>query len=638
MFDFVRRHNRLLQFGLVLVIFPSFVAFGIQGYQSFNEKTQAVAHVDGHSITQNEWDAAHRQQVERLRANMPTVDPKLLDSPAIRQQVLDQLVRERVMFAAARDLRLDPTDQRLQRLFRTDPNFEALRNPDGSVKAELLAMRGMTSAQFAQQLKQDLATRQVMLGLGVSVPASTSVTSRAMEPFFQQREIQVANFPVQDQRAKVQVSDDELKAYYDDEKNAAQFQSKETVSFEYVVLDLAAAAQSVTIAADDLRKYYDENVARYETPQERRARHILVKVDSSASADDKAKARAKADGLLQQLKADRKAFAALATKQSDDPGSAGQGGDLNWISRGAMVKPFEDAVFSLGKGELSGIVESEFGLHIIEVTDIRGGERRSFESVRAEIEKEVRQQLGQKRYAEMAEQFTDLVEQEDNLQAVATKLKLKILRADKLGRGEAVADAPLLSNPKLVETLFDAQTLNSRRNSAPIELGSNQLAAVHVTEHLPSRRQPMAEVADRLRQLVTDQKAALAAAAAGKAALEAWKQQPANAAVGAAMTVSRFEPRGQSTAVLTAVMRASTESLPAWVGVDQGQGGYAVVRINKVLGADPAKLDPQRAATQYAQLWTQAETDAYYKALRKRFKVDVTAAPAATAAATSAGR
>ncbi|MDP4299513.1 SurA N-terminal domain-containing protein [Leptothrix discophora] len=633
MFDFVRRHNRLLQLGLVIVIFPSFVAFGIQGYQSFNEKTQSVAHVDGQPITQAEWDAAHRQQVERMRAQMPNVDAKLLDSPMVRQQVLDQLVRERVMFAAARDLRLDPTDQRLQRLFRADPNFESLRNPDGTVKAELLAMRGMTSAQFAQQLKQDLAMRQVLLGLGVSVPASTAVTTRALDPYFQQREIQVATFSVQDQRAKVQVSDAELKAYFDDEKNAAKFQSKETVSFEYVVLDMAAAAQSVTLSTEDLRKHYDENVARFETPQERRARHILVKIDPSASSDAKAKARAKAEGLLQQLKADRKLFADLARKQSDDPGSATQGGDLDWISRGAMVKPFEDAVFSLGKGELSGLVESEFGLHLIEVTDIRGGERRSFESVRAELEKEVRQQLAQKRYAELAEQFTDLVEQEDNLQAVATKLKLQIGRADKLVRGEPPANAPLLANPKLMETLFDTQTLNAKRNSAPIELGGNQLAAVHVTEHAPSRRESIEEVGVRLRQLVTDQKAAAAAVAAGKAALDDWKQQPTSAALGAAMTVSRVEARSQSPALLNAVMRASTDALPAWVGVDLGQGGYAVVRINKVLGADPAVLEPQRAAAQYAQLWTQAETDAYYKSLRKHFKVDVSAAPAAASGA-----
>ncbi len=633
MFDFVRRHNRLLQLGLVIVIFPSFVAFGIQGYQTFNENNQTVAKVDGQPITQAEWDAAHREQADRMRANMPTIDAKLLDSPMVRQQVLEQVVRERVMFAAARDLRLDPTDQRLQRLFRSDPNFESLRNPDGSVRAELLSMRGMTSAQFAQQLKQDVAMRQVMLGLGASVPASTAVTTRALDPYFQQREIQVASFSVQDQRAKIQVTDAELKAYYEDEKNAARFQSRETVSFEYVVLDVAAAAQSVTLAADDLRKYYDENVARYETPQERNARHILVKVDASASADDKAKARTKAEGLLQQIKADRKAFSDLARKQSDDPGSASQGGDLSWIARGAMVKPFEDAVFGLGKGELSGIVESEFGLHVIEVLDIRGGERRSFESVRAEIETEVRAQLAQKRYAELAEQFTDLVEQEDNLQAVATKLKLTIKRADKVARGEPVADAPLLSNPKLQETLFDPQTLGSKRNSAPIELGGNQLAAVHVTEHAPSRRQSMDEVAERLRQLVVDQKAAAAAVAAGKAALESWKQQPASAALGAAMTVSRFEPRGQSQAVLTAVMRAATDALPAWVGVDLGAAGYAIVRINKVLGADPAIMEPQRAALQYAQLWTQAETAAYYKALRQRFKAEIIAPAAAAASA-----
>ncbi|ACB34195.1 PpiC-type peptidyl-prolyl cis-trans isomerase [Leptothrix cholodnii SP-6] len=625
MFDFVRRHNRLLQFGLALVIVPSFLVVGIQGYDQFSASNEAVANIDGRAITQTEWDAAHRQQVERVRAQMPGVDAKLLDSPAIKQKVLDDLVRERVMLVAAQKLLLAPTDQRLQRLFATDPQFASLRNADGSVRKDLLEARGMTSEQFAQQLRQEFALRQVSLGLAGSALASPAVTARAMDSFFQQREVQVALFPAKDYLSKVSASDAEQQAYYDDPRNAAQFQSPETVSVEYVVLDLPAVTAGINVNEDDLRKYYDENAARYEQPQERRARHILVKLDADASDDAKAKAREKAAALLAEVQKNRAAFADLARRQSDDPGSAAQGGDLDWIARGAMVKPFEDAVFGLKKGELGGIVETEFGLHVIEVTDTRGGEKRAFANVRGELEAEVRKQLAQKRYAELAEQFTNLVEQEDTLKPVADALKLELHKADKLGRVAPAQPGNVLASPKVLEAIFQPESLSGKRNIEPVEAAANQLVAARVLEHAPARKQPLAEVGERLRNAVISEKAAKAAADDGKTKLAEWQSKPESAKLGAALVLSRTQAQGQPREVVDAVLRAPADKLPGWIGVELGGQGYAVIKLAKVLAADPAATgDPERVKAQYAQLWSQAESDAYYRALSKRYKAEVT--------------
>lgn len=625
MFDFVRRHNRLLQFGLALVIVPSFLAFGIQGYQKFSDENNAVAHVDGRAISQAEWDAAHRQQVERVRAQMPGVDAKLLDSPAIKQKVLDDLVRERVMLVAAQKLLLTPTDQRLQRLFVLDPQFASLRNADGSVRKELLEARGMTSEQFAQQLRQEFALRQVSLGLAGSALASAAVTSRAMDSFFQQREVQLALFPAKDYLSKVSASDAEQQAYYDDARNAVQFQSPETASVEYVVLDLPAVTAGINVNDDDLRKYYDENAARYEQPQERRARHILVKLDAGASNDAKAKAREKAAALLAEVQKNRAAFADLARKQSDDPGSATQGGDLDWIARGAMVKPFEDTVFALKKGELSGVVETEFGYHVIEVTDTRGGEKRAFASVRGELEAEVKKQLAQKRYAELAEQFTNLVEQEDTLKPVADALKLELRKADKLGRVAPAQPGNVLASPKVLEAIFQPESLSGKRNIEPVEVAANQLVAARVLEHAPARKQALAEVGERLRNAVIGEKAAKAATDDGKAKLAEWQAKPESAKLGAALLLSRTQAQNQPREVVDAVLRAPADKLPGWIGVELGSQGYAVVKLEKVLAADPAAAgDPERVKAQYAQLWSQAESDAYYRVLSKRFKAEIT--------------
>ena len=624
MFDFFRRHTRILQFLLLLLIVPSFVVFGIQGYDQFSEGKDEVAKVDGQAITRAEWDQAHRNQVERLRSQMPNVDVKLLDTPEVRQRVLDDLIRQRVLFAAARDLHLVPTDARLKRLFETDPQFASLRNADGTVRKELLAAQGMNSQQFAARLSQDMALNQVLLGVGATSVVPNAVARSAVDAFYQRREVRVQTFPAKDYLAKVQVSDADLQAYYDDPKNAARLQSPESVTFDYVVLDLPTIAKGISVAEDDLRKYYTENASRYEQPQERRARHILIKVDAGASADAKAKAKARAEALLAEVRKNPAGFADLAKQNSEDPGSAVQGGDLDWFGRGAMVKVFEDTAFALKKGEVSGVVESDFGFHILRLDDLRGGDKRSFESVRTEIEAEVRKSLAQKRYAEAAEQFSNLVEQEDTLQPVAQQLKLTVQRAERFTRGAQAEPGSVLANPKLAEAAFSADNLRSKRNALALEIGTNQMLSLHVTEHQPARKQALAEVRERITAGVQQSKAAQAAREEGSARLAQWKGQPAAATLPAAVTLSRVKTQNLPQAVVDAVLKAKADALPAWIGVDLGDAGYAVAVIDKVLPADLAEAGSlDKAREQVSQLWAQAESEAYYAALRTRYKAVV---------------
>lgn len=625
MFDFFRRHTRILQFFLLLLIVPSFVVFGIQGYDQFSEGQDEVAKVDGQAITRAEWDQAHRNQVERLRTQMPNVDVKLLDTPDVRQRVLDDLIRQRVLFAASRDLHLVPTDERLKRLFETDPQFANLRNADGTVRKELLAAQGMNSQQFAARLSQDMSLNQVLLGVGATAVVPNAVARTAVDAFYQRRDVRVQTFAAKDYLAKVQASDADLQAYYDDPKHAARLQFPESVSFEYVVLDLPTIVRGISVAEDDLRKYYTENATRYEQPQERRARHILIKVDAGAPADAKAKAKARADALLAEARKNPAGFADLAKANSEDPGSARQGGDLDWFGRGAMVKVFEDTAFALQKGDISGVVESDFGFHILKLDDIRGGDKRSFESVKTEIEAEVRKSLAQKRYVEVAEQFSNLVEQEDTLQPVADKLKLTVQRAERFTRGFQAEPGSVLANPKLAEAAFLADNLRSKRNALAVEIGTNQLLSLRVTEHQPARKQGLAEVREQVKAGVLQAKAAQAAREEGAAKLALWKTQPAAAgALPAAVTLSRVKTQSLPRAVVEAVLKAKADALPAWIGVDLGDEGYVVAVIEKIQAADLAETGSlDKAREQVVQLWAQAESDAYYAALRKRYKAVV---------------
>jgi peptidyl-prolyl cis-trans isomerase D len=631
MFEFVRNHQRLFQLVLVLLILPSFVVFGIQGYEKFAGSNHVVAKVAGGEITAEQLTAAHRQQIERMRMQMPNVDVKMFDTPEMKARVLDELVRERVLLEAARKLNLAPTESQLVQTFRTDPQFAGLRNDDGSVRKELLAARGLSSEQFVQQLKQDLAMRQVMAGIGASNPAVERVSQLALEALYQQREVRLAHFEPKAFLDKVNVSAQEVEAYYKSPANAAALTLPEKVDLEYVVLDLAAVKAKLKVSEDELRKYYQENQARYTQPEERRARHILIVAGKDASAEVKAKARAKAEALLAALKAKPGDFAELASKESQDPGSASQGGDLDWFGRGAMTKPFEDAVYALKKGELSGVVASDYGFHLIELSDVRGGGTRSFDTVRAELEQEVKAQLARQRFAAEAEQFTDLVDQEDQLGPVATKFGLTLKRVQGLSRAGQPGDA-LLSNPKLLEAVFQPDSLSKRRNVPAVETAASELVSARVTQHVAARLQPLTEVQDRIRKNLLDIKAAEAARKEGAVKLASWQAQPAQAQLDASLVLSRASVQsGQPQALVEAVMQAKAQKLPAWVGVDLGAQGYALARIDKVLPPD-AKLvgDLGRVRQQYAQLWAQAEGEAYYGALKERFKVKLMPLPANT--------
>ena len=633
MFDFIRRHNKLFQFVLVLLIFPSFVFFGIEGYSRFHEGAAAVpaAKVDGRTITQAEWDAAYQQQLERMRRQRPNVDSSALDTPQMKRATLDSLVRENVLLAAAHKLNLVTSDARLQRRFVEDPQLAFLRKPDGSLNKDVLAAQGMSSEQFAERLRQDYSVRQVTAGIDDTVLAPAGVADAALDALFQQRQVQVQRFDTKDYAAKIEPTDAQLDAWYKDPAHAAQFEAPEQAQIQYAVLDLDAIMKGIKVPEEDLRKYYDENKARFTTPEERRASHILIKADKSAPPAERAKAKAKAESILAQLKKSPDSFAELAKKNSDDPGSADKGGDLDFFGRGAMVKPFEDAVLALKPGETSGIVETDFGYHIIKLTAVRGGSVKPYDAVRGEIEAEAKKQQAQKRFAEAAEQFSNTAyEQSDSLKPVADKLGLE-LRTTRGQRQPAAGASGPLASTKLLTAIFGNDALRDKRNTEAIEVGPSQMVSGRVVKYEAAHQLPLAEVKAKVRdQLIATQSAALARKA-GTDRLAALRAAPATALSGATKTVSRAQAQDLPRELLEAVLKAPTASLPAVVGVDLGSEGYAVAKILKVGGRDPVAADASRAQAQYAQSWADAEAQAYYAALRQRFNVQITA-PAAVPA------
>lgn len=523
--------------------------------------------------------------------------------------------------AAATKLHLFPGDARMARLFDSDPQYAGLRGPDGRLRAELLLAQGMTPAIFDQRLRQELGLKQVVAGVLLTAPASAVPASATLDAFMQRRAVQLQRFDAASYRERVKPSDDDVATYF--KANAAKFMAPEQAGIEYVVLDIAALSQGLTLGEADLRKAYTDGIARFSTPEERRASHILVKAESSASSADRAKAKAKAEALLAEVRKSPAAFADLARKNSDDTGSAAQGGDLDFFGRGQMVKPFEDAAFALKTGETSAIVDSDFGYHIITLTAVRGGQTRPFEAVRGEIEAEQRKAAAQKRWAESAVTFTDTVyEQSNSLKPVIDKLKLELKTATVQRTLVPGVTGPLAS-AKLLDAIFAAESVRDKRNTDAIEVGQNRLVAARVVQHSPARPLPLDEVKDRVRQRLVDERSAELARQEGQARVAALSAGTSTEPLPIVMTVSRVQAQGMPRPLMDAALRADPAKLPVVTGVDLGAEGFFVMRVLQVL---PREVPPGGEAplrTQYAQAWAAAETEAYVASLKKRFKVDI---------------
>ena len=629
MFESIRQHKKYLLGFLMILIIPSFVLFGVEGYSNANEGGATVAKVHGQEISTAEWDAAHQEQIERLQAAMPTIDIQLLDTPEARYAALERLVQQRVMGVAAQDQRVYTSDQRLQRDLQSNEVIASLRLPDGTLDIEayrtLLARQGMSPEMFENQVRQDLSVQQITQGVlssGFATPASASAGLKA---FFERRQVRVAPFTASQFAAQAVPTDADLQTFY--QNNASAFQTAEQADVEFVVLDAQAMARDVRLNEADVRAYFDQNTAQWAGAEERRASHILFNLDPQADSATQAAVKQKAETVLAEARQQPDRFAALAQQHSQDPGSAAEGGDLNFFGRNAMVKAFEDAVFSLNKGEISDLVQTEFGWHIIRVTDIKAPPQPSFEALRAQIEDDLKKQQAQRLFAEAAEAFTNMVyEQADSLQPVAERFKLTVQTQTGLTR-RVQADAGVWSNDRLLAAVFSPDSIDKKTNTEAVELGSGRLAAARIVRYAPAATQPFEQVKDVVRTRWVAQRAVELAQAQGEQSLAAWKGGAAATGLGESRTISRVATLGLSPEAINAVMSASAQALPAWVGVKLPNQGYVVVQVEQVL---PAEGLGQAQDQQYAQAWTDAESKAYVESLKSRYKAQILApAPAA---------
>lgn len=638
MFEYIRTHQRLMQILLAALILPSFIFFGNTDALRNLGKEAGIATVNGSPITQAEFDMALRDQLDRMRQTYgPQFDAKALNTPEERQNVLDGLIARKAMAADITSKKLTIPDSIIQNFITSLPG---LVKPDGHFDNEqynrLLAMQGMTPASFEQSKRQDMVLQQLLGPVrdGAFVPKTVADHLSAINE--QEREVQMLMLKSDDFASRVKVTDEMLKSYY--EKNATQFEIPEQINAEYVVLSVDALAAQSTASDAEIEDFYKNNQKLYTAKEEqRRASHILIAAGKGSSPADKAKAKAKAEGILAQVRKNPDDFGKLAKANSDDPGSREKNGDLDFFSRGAMVPQFDDVVFKMKQGEISDLVETEFGFHIITVTGIKPGVVKPLDEVKAQVAEEIKKQKAGKTYVESLEAFTNMLEdQGDSLKPVVDKFKLKIETANGLTRtGKSGAAATLIDNPKFLKAIFADGVIKKKRNTEAVEVAPKTMLAGRVLEYKAASKRPFEEVKAAIQAQLTLKEAAALAEKDGVAKLAALKAADSTAGFGEAKMVSRLKTQDIPTVALADLMRADTQKLPAFVGTQLGAAGYVIFRISKVVPGAPDKDRRANEAQQLANMQSAENLYTYLEMLKKRAKVTVNKA-AVMAPATAA--
>ena len=589
MLEAIRNHAKgwLAKVILSLIVI-TFALFGVDSYMSGDRSGGVVAEVGDVGISSQELTREIQGQSDRMRETLgPAFDPAVTESAEFRKQVLDSLIERKALLQEAQKLKFLAPDAYIASVLGQIPSFQQ----DGAFSQQryeaVLLQNSRTPAQFESELRQAFMLEAISSPISLATFPSTTSLTQIARLVAQQREISWADIPASAVTSEIKLTPADVERYY--ATNKAGFTEPEEIRAEYLVLDMASVAAGIAVSDQAVADYYAANAAKFGQPELRSASHILIVVDKTADAATRAQAKAKATELVQTLQKTPQRFAELARTQSQDPGSAAQDGKLGSFGRGMMVKPFEDAVFSMMPNEIRGPVESDFGYHIIRLDGIEPAQTAPLSEVRARVVDELRKQQAQKVFADLADSFSNLVyENAGSLQPAATSAKLTVRQSGWLTAKNA---PPPFNHAGLSSALFSPESIKSRQNTEAIEVAPGTLVAARVAEYRPARLRPLAEVSAAIEARLRAERTATLLAKKGKDTLQALaKGEEAGLNWSAFQVVGRQPSAELDVAGAKAVFRVNVDKLPAYTGFARPDGSYRIVRVSRVLEA-PA-MDP----------------------------------------------
>jgi len=563
-----------------LIIIP--MAFwGVQEYAS-TEAVPIIVEVGDEKISQNQYQQqlANAQARERER-NPNLANSDVLNGDFFKRRVLQDLINRAALRDVAQKQNYRIGDQQLAKIIKDSSLFQKDGKFDQNAYETYLQSQSFSKNQFETNVRTDSRLSQVTTGFQESALVLPDEVRELLEIQSEERTFDLITINKADFVDSITVTDADIEEYYNG--NTDDFAEPDRMSISYLELDIDTLAAGVTVTEEEVRAVYEENVDSFVSNESRSTRHILLSSGGSEKDSDQLK---KAEALVAELRGGGD-FAALAKENSQDPGSANNGGSLGDVELGQMVPEFEAATFDLTEGEISDPVKTQFGYHIIQVESINASEPQSFEEVRFDLEQDERDRKAQDALADKIEQLRNLVfEQPDSLEAAAEALELELKTSTLFARdaGEGIA-----ANEAVRALAFSEQVLQDGINAEPIELSSDRYMALRKNEFVASTPKPLADVSAQIKSILTDKRASLAAENQGDSVLEKAKTDWASLASDESVkistqTVSMIDNERQvSNDVLRHVLKAQLENDAPTVSSLTGLGGdFHIVRLSKV--------------------------------------------------------
>ena len=623
MLELIRNHSKgwLAKLILAAITIP-FALFGIDQYLSGAGANVPVAKINGDEISLQEYSNTLETVRTRMQSQSEQYDPAVFDSPAFKQSILDGLIMRRLVNAETVDANFQIGDKQLSDHILKMPEFQENGQFSEVLYQKTLEQNGLTASKLESSIRNDLVVQQARDDLASLAFAPKSLAENAVQYSYQKRNASKAEIKASAFISEVSVKPEQVKEYY--EKHKDKFKVPEQVKIEFALLSAASLINGVSVTDEEVKAFYDQNLDKFQGDEQREASHILIGFGVSATDADKEKAKDKALEIEAQLKADPKRFEELAAKFSQDPGSAAKGGSLGSFGRGAMVKPFEDAVFGMEVNQISDVVESEFGYHIIRLDGISGTSS-SFDSLKPQIKAEVIFQKAQVKYAELTEEFSNLVyEQSGSLQPVASKFDLTLQTTDWLSYEEGAKY--FKDNTKLMDMVFSNEVLKEKRNTEAVEVSANNLIAARVAEYKPEAPKTFDDVKQGIEALLKLEQAMKLAEAKGKAAIAKLNvgEQDETLEWIPEVTVDRKDAQGLTEPVMDKVFKMNIAKLPAYDGFVDVNRAYVLVKVSGVSNAlNEDETLKQRAQAEYEAALAQEYVAAYGKSLKAKADVEV---------------
>jgi len=605
---------------IVFLICVPFALWGVNSYLGGGEAVPAAT-VDGQAITKQNFDTAYanyRRQLERAFGG--SIPDYFASEGVLKEQVLTQLIEQSALSQYVNDSYYRIGDVDLNKLIRSIEAFNTDGKFDSSIYRSQVASLGYSTAGFEQEFRRSQSLEQLQTGLVSTAFTVASIQKKLTSLENQTRKVRVLTRSAQND--KIEIGQVEIDEYY--EQNKSHFMTNEQLRVDYIELSLDGIKASLNITEEQLLERYEQSKSAYSTPESRTASHILLTLDADVSDEESDAARLKLTGIRDQL-IQGGDFSELAKDNSEDPSSASTGGSLGEIDRGMMVKPFEDALFEMAKGDLSSPVRTSFGWHLIRLDEVTGGETKSFDQVKSELVDEMSTQLAESKIFDLSEALANLAyEQPDSLTPAAEALDLPLQTTDwfDINSGEGIASEALIRN-----AAFSAEVFGQLLNSEAIELSDNRVVFLRVNEHKPAAQKLIADVSEQIDAIIRQKKGQEESLKVGEQALSSLSSGESLEAVAddwlesivATGFVARDTSELDNDLVQLIFSMAKPESVQRYEGFSHDDGRYSIVELSAVMANDSDQDADKVKALTASQ--ASAEYQAILKLLASRAEV-----------------